>query len=188
LFFLSILSLIAACNNATQEKKSSGGDTAAAAKSEVQTSSAIPGLIGGTLDTLFVVSDSFAKLPNKKIVFAFTFKQNDTLTLDGWALQNNGAFNDNPDIQLLKYNPSGYSYGNGMYFGNVVLQNGDVQKIQNQLKQLNGKTVLFAPKLVNTTHIGYEILISTETIGGSRKALNSTSTGVDANPSPPKGY
>ena len=184
LFALLIVSLITACKNSTNEKNSETKDTTSVSQSNLPTA----GLTGGALDTLVVDSASFAKLPNKKIVFAVTFRSNDTLTFHGWAADKDSIFGINPDIKLKEYSASTINYSIGMYFGNVVLKANAVNKIQSLLKTQNAHTVVFAPKLVNGDHIGYDIYISQEDLTITGKILSITSTGVDASPSPPKNY
>src|SRR5215469_14243435 len=155
LFVLLIALLMTACNTGKNENNADKKDTTAMSQSNLPTA----GLTGGALDTLYVDSASFAKLPNKKIVFAVTFRSNDTLTFHGWAADKDSIFGTDPDIKLKKYKASTINYTTDMYFGNVVLKANAVNKIQAQLKSQNAHTVIFAPKLVDGTHIGYDIYV-----------------------------
>ena len=181
LLFLSILALITACNNATQENRSTEKDSATQMKNA-------KALAGGKLYVLAVDSASFAKLPNKKVVFVMTFRQNDTLTLHGWVQVKDSMFGDYPDIELKEYKPDSLDYGSGMYYGNVVLQNGGVRDIKKALKDSAAQTVLFTPKLVLGNHIGYDITVCKGNVIAGEKASSISQTIAGANPSPPKGY
>jgi hypothetical protein len=189
LFFAAIVFLLTACNNnAADEKSSDKKDTTETAKNSSQVNLPTAGLTGGKLDTLFTDSASFVNLPaNKKVVFVFTFRSNDTLTLHGWAAEKDTIFNIDPEIKLMKYTPSNISYGEGMYFGNVILKKGEIKAVKKLLDSEHAHTVLFAPKLVDVTHIGYDIFISKER-PGLDKILSVITTGAGANPSPPKNY
>jgi hypothetical protein len=184
LFVLSITFLIIACNNAS-EKKAETNDTTVTNSGQLNQPTA---LASGKLDTLVIDSASFVKLPDTtKVVFVFTFKPNDTLTLDGWTAKQDTIFTTDPDIELIKYAPSTLSYGNGIYFGNVILKKREVKKIKNMLNNQQAHSVLFAPQLVNGKHIGYEIFLSLEHLPAER-LKNAIATQTFANPSPPKNY
>jgi hypothetical protein len=140
------------------------------------------------LDTLFADADSVRKLPEKKLVFVFTFRTNDTLTIHGWSAEKDSIFTLTPDIELKKYAASTVGYGTGMYFGNMVLKKKELKELQRQLQNTNIRSVLFAPKIVDGNHVAYDIFLSTENPAVGEKIVNVTATGVDANRSPPKTY
>ena len=190
LLFISIgFFLIIACNNKTDEKATQTTDTASTASNTSQVTRPLSaGLTGGPLDTLVVDSASFAKLAFKKLVLVFTFRSNDTLTLHGWSADNDINFGTDPDIELQKYTASTVNYGPDMYFGNVILQKQGLKSVQNLLETRHAHAVLFAPKLVGTTHIGYDIFTSEESPVRGEKVATVTGTGVGMNPSPPKTY
>jgi len=187
LFVSIIVFVVIACNNKTDEKATGTTDTTGTTASETK-SPVTAGLTGGILDTLFAVADSVRKLPEKKLVFAFTFRTNDTLTIHGWSAEKDSIFTLNPDIELQKYAPSNVSYSTGLYFGNMVLKKKGVKELQRQLQNTNIRSVLFAPRIVDVNHISYDIFLSTENPAVGEKIVNVTTTGLNANPSPPKTY
>jgi hypothetical protein len=190
LLFISVgVFLIMACNNKTDEKATQTTDTASTAANTSQVTPPLrAGLAGGPLDTLFVDSASFAKLAFKKLVLVFTFRSNDTLTLHGWSADHDINFGTDPDIELQKHSASAVNYGPDMYFGNVILQKQGIKRVQDSLEKRHAHAVLFAPRLVGTTHIGYDIFISDGSPFRGEKVATVTGTGVGMNPSPPKTY
>ena len=189
LFILFISFLVAACNsNDGDEKKTDEKPAADSGKIMSQIAQPAAALISGTLDTLWTDSLSFASLPKKKIVFCFTFRRLDTLTLHGWAAEKDSIFTTNPDIELIKGHASALNYGNDMYFGNVIIKRGHLALIKNKLIQEKAKYVLFAPQIVNGNHIGYRVFVTKDDPVSLVKAFTLRDTGVDANPSPPKNY
>jgi hypothetical protein len=178
--------IIMACNEKKEDQKLS--DNSAAETQPVVIQPAIKAF-SGKLDTLVVDSLSFSKLPNAKMVFSFVFGENDTLTLHGWHAKGllGTSFDSLPDIKLIKGNPSHIDYGPGIYFGNVILK--DVNKIQRALKTHNAQLVIFAPKMVDTNHIGYDIFLGKNDPTLSKiSILAIINIDLDANPSPPKTY
>lgn len=184
LFVLLIVSFITSCKNGADNQNTEKKDTTSVSQSNLP----MAGLTGGPLDTLYADSASFAKLPNKKIVFVVTFRPNDTLTFHGWAADKDTVFGQNPEIQLKEYSTSTLNYTTGMYFGNLVLKANAVNQIQAKLNSEHAHSVVFAPKLVNGTHIGYDIYISQQDLSITGKVLSITTTGFSANPSPPANY
>jgi hypothetical protein len=144
-------------------------------------------LVAGKLDTLFIDAAGFDTLRKKKIVFSFTFGQGDTLTMHGWTFKGGLGrdFDDPPNIRLLKGLPSGYSYGPGTYFGDLVLSQADVISIKKVLSDSSGTHVLFAPFLTGN-HIHYRIFVSRENPLIPDKQQAAIPTNTVANPSPPK--
>lgn len=190
LLLLFIPFLIAACNNnGGDEKKTDEKSAADTGNNGPQINPPVAALISGTLDTLYTDSLSFTQLPDaQKVVFAFTFRQHDTLTLHGWSATKDTIFNPDPNIRLIKGHASPLPYGNDMYFGNVVLKKGHVKHIKNKLDQLKAKFVLFAPQIINGNHIAYTIFVSKENPASLVKTFVALPTGVNVNPSPPKNY
>jgi hypothetical protein len=182
-----IVFLVIACNNKTDEKATETKDSTGTATSEAKPP-ITGGLTAGMLDTLFANADSVRKLPEKKLVFAFTFRTNDTLTIHGWSAEKDSIFTLNPDIELRKYAPSTVAYGTGLYFGNMVFKKKELKELQRQLQNTNIHSVLFAPKVVDGTHIAYDIFLSTENPAIGEKIISIVVTGLNINPSPPKTY
>ena len=190
--FFAVTILMAACNNGGSDKNNAdkivtdSNNTPSPTQAVVTQAALIPP--GGKLDTLWVDSLSFTKLPDGKMVFSFTFGQLDTLTLHGWdakgLLQHN--YDSIPDIRLKKGKPSELTYGPGTYFGNIILD-GAIASIKKSLKKNHSQYVLFAPKKIGE-HISYEILISKEDPNAFVKIFAAMPTGITANPSPPKKY
>jgi hypothetical protein len=180
---------VACTNNGNNEKSAtdSSNQVSQDTSNKVSPTQPVPALITGALDTLWTDSLSFASLPKKKIVFSFTFRQLDTLTLHGWAAEKDSIFTTYPDIKLIKGHASALNYGNDMYFANVILKKGSVAQIKSALIQQKAKFVLFAPQIINSNHIGYKVFLSKEH-PGIVKVFVAIPTGIDANPSPPKNY
>ena len=184
-FFTIIVILLASCNDGAADKNTA----AAATESSAPNAQAAPAaaIIGGVLDTLFVDSLTFTKLDNGKVVFSFTYRQNDTLTLHGWDAKGicGDGFNASPDIRLIKGRPGTVSYGPDIYFSNVVLQGKDVKDIKSLLKVHKAQYVVFAPQKLGE-HILYKIFLSKENPAILVKILTVIPTDTEANPSPPK--
>ena len=158
---------------------------------------ALTGLVG-ILDTLWIDSLSFAKLPAGKIAFQYYIGGIDTLTLHGWKAKGfiGTDFDDDPIIKLLKGRSTGsVKYGPSTYFGDLILTNGDINTIAKALKNNKAQYVLFAPNVLRK-HIYYNIFVGFD----DPHALFSDSSehrfliapvpvvGVSANPSPPKNF
>ena len=158
---------------------------------------ALTGLVG-ILDTLWIDSLSFAKLPAGKIAFQYYIGGIDTLTLHGWEAKGitGSNFVDTPVIKLLKGRSSGtMKYGPSIYLGDLILKNGEINEITKALKKNKAQYVLFAPNVLGK-HIYYNILVAFD----DPNALFSDSSvhkfliapvpviGVSANPSPPKNF
>lgn len=183
------LFLVLACNNKRDEKTGETKDTTGTATVTSEAKSPITaGLTAGMLDTLFVNADSVRKLPEKKLVFAFTFRTNDTLTIHGWSAEKDSIFTLKPDIELMKYAPSTVGYGTGLYFGNMVFKKKELKELQRQLQNTNIHSVLFAPKIVDANHIAYDVFLSNENPAIGEKIISVVVTGLNINPSPPKTY
>jgi hypothetical protein len=184
LLFLLVFFYLAACNQESDKQKEqptvSSSDTIKnkAGEPEVMT-------IAGKLDTLWVSMAQFDALPDKKVVFLFTFGERDTLTMHGWTLKRNGGdeYDDPPNIKLLKGKAGPYSYGPGTYFGNLVLT--DINKIKKQLGAGGASYVLFAPEK-DGQHVRYKVFGSREDPTLADKILALIPTSGEANPSPPK--
>ena len=139
------------------------------------------------LDTLKVDRAAFDALPSGKLVFSFVFGANDTLTMHGWSLHGGSKNYDSlPNIKLVKKAASLVPYGNGTYFGNVILATSDVNSIKHLLNSNNAQWVLFAPKLQGN-NIVYTIFVA-KNGPGTLIETKAIATGIDANPSPPKNY
>ncbi len=176
ILFAAII-LIASCNNGGDEKKGTENSVEDTSKKTPEVKQEQPKAIAiaGTLDNLWADASEFKKLPNKKLVFSFTFRTNDTLTLYGWTCKGvicTGAYDTDPAIKLTKGQAANESYGPEVYFGNVILQGSEVHDIQKKLGATYTYVVIFVsndnPALVKT--------------------FTSVDTGIDANPSPPKNY
>jgi len=143
-------------------------------------------LIGGTLDTLWIASTDFPANP-EKIIFTFTIDQNDKLKLHGWKVKNGPIeFDLTPNYRLINAGQhNGGTYGPNMYFGSLVLQQNDVARIINKIRQGHYTKVLFVP-YVDNGHIGYKIFVGKDDQKMSILVVDPTN--ADANPSPPKNY
>ena len=188
LLFCIILILSASCNNADKtvsvEPVVSADSITTNAETKVQ---ATVTTFGGHLDTLWVDSLSFTKLPNGKTVFAFTFGGKDTLTMDGWDAKGvlGNGFDSMPDIRLFKGRPSDLLYGPGTYFGNVVMR--EAKQIKKLLKSEKAQYVLFAPQKLGE-HIQYVVFLSKEDPTALKTLLKVIATNIIVNPSPPKEF
>ncbi len=179
---LTAVLYLAACNNDNTEKPNPAKEPA--------TPGQAAGLTGGVLDTLKVDSAAFAALPNAKLVFSFVFEANNVLTLHGWSFK--GApgkdFDSLPNIKLLKKAASPtLPYGNGTYFGAVVLAPNDINLIQLKLRQEKAQWVVFAPRKEGN-NIFYTIFVAKENPAILFAVKTAATTDIEANPSPPKNY
>ena len=185
---LAFVLLLNACKN---DDKTDTGDTTTAATTASSPTTATAtkaATLSGLLDTLWVTAADFKNLDNKKLVFSFTFRDPDTLTLFGWSCKGvicNGSYNTDPDIKLIKGHQSAVNYGPKVIFGNVILQANEVSTIKKKI----GTTysyVVFVP-VNDGEFIRYDIYVSNDD-PSLIKVLVLDPTGVDANPSPPKTY
>ena len=181
LFFLSTIIFLASCNDDKGKKED---DNSAIVEKGPHTASLTPGV----LDVLWTDSTTFNTIPNgSKLVFSFVFKINDTLTLGGWI--DKKPFDDYPNIVLTKgYPVAGVEYGYGTYFGDVVLQQNDVNAIKHDIRGTY-KYILFNPEKYKTNSIQYKITYSNvEPIMMQANAHVMPPADIYANPSPPKDY
>jgi len=195
LFFIVIFS-ISSCKDDNDENTSGTNASAitstdATASTNTATTTTTdgqkPAALTGTLDTLWVDASEFKKLKHRKLVFSFTFRDPDTLTLYGWTCKGAicvGSYDTDPNIKLKKGQRSNTQYGPNVIFGNIVLQGNDVDEIQKKLVAPY-IYVIFIPKNMGEA-IAYDIYISSAKSFVKDFALEDT--GFDANPSPPKIY
>ena len=141
----------------------------------------------GTLDTLTVEASKFSNLrPNKKVVFSFTFRNPDTLTLWGWQCQDNNCTNNflkDPDLPLVKGKASSVQYGPNVIFGNVVIFKKGIDVIMDSIDK-GYQEVVFVPAN-DGEYIKYKIYVR----NNSKTAIPTFTledTGIETNPSPPK--
>lgn len=189
---LFVISFMSSCNS---DDKKSDDTTNAAVSTTTATSTNTTAVaepkkatFTGTLDTLWVLGTNFKRLSNgKKVVFSFTFRDPDILTLWGWQCTNNNCTNNfptNPDLQLNKGKPSGVNYGPNVILGNVVILKGDVKTIKDKI----GNTyqyVVFAP-YNDGEFIKYKIYVTNDDPSKTLVAFDLEDTGIETNPSPPK--
>jgi hypothetical protein len=190
--FLSVISFLSSCTG--DDKKNDETTNAATSTTTVNsTNTAVAAepkktALTGTLDNLWVLGTKFQELSNgKKVVFSFTFRDPDILTLWGWQCHDNNCtnnFSTNPDLQLNKGKPSAANYGPNVIFGNVVIFRDGIKAIKDKL----GSTyqyVVFVP-YNDGEYIRYKIYVTNDDPGAALTALNLEDTGIETNPSPPK--
>ena len=195
LFLLFAVAFLNACNssdnkegeNTTSPTTASSSSTSESTPSTASASKVVA--LTGYLDTLWIEADTFKKLPNKKLVFSFAFRDPDTLTLYGWYCRGvicNGSYDNkiDPDIKLKKGRQGSVTYGPNVTFGNIILS--QVKKVQDKIGT-KYKYVIFAPERYGD-FIKYVIYVSTDDPKQLIQVLTLDPTGVDANPSPPKTY
>lgn len=186
IFFIPLFAM-ASCNQ--NDDKKAGNTPAADSSKPVLAGPVMAALTSGALDTLFIDSTAFVKLDNEKVVFSFTFRGNDTLTLHGWSLKNNPKqFDSLPNIKLVKARADKtLTYGLGTYFGNVVLSKKGVEDVKDALDKKHAQFVLFAPRKYGE-NIGYDIFVGKDNPAVLVKIFVVDPTGASTNPSPPKPY
>jgi hypothetical protein len=189
--FLFVISFMSSCSS-DDKKNAETTNAAANTPTGANTNTAVAAepkkaALTGTLDTLEVEASKFANLkPNKKIVFSFTFRNPDTLTLWGWQCQDNNCTNNflkYPDLPLIKGNPSTIQYGPNVIFGNVVIFKKGVQVIMDSIAK-GYQEVVFVPAN-DGEYIKYRVYVR----NNSKTAVPTFTledTGIDTNPSPPK--
>ncbi|HEV8271766.1 MAG TPA: hypothetical protein VGQ04_10715 [Chitinophagaceae bacterium] len=140
----------------------------------------------GYLDVLWTSSELFLDLPEGKLVFSFVFTHADKLTIHGWRDKIIGGFDPKtPVLKLDNGRASAYKYGLNIYFGNLILGNADINKIQRMIKKEETEKVFFVPEISETYYIKYKIHIGNEdpnTFG----EIDAIDTGFELNPSPPR--
>lgn len=170
---------IASCKGADDKKEPAGPGPDSTTKPITEV------LTTGSLDTLYVGRAAFDNIGNgSRLVFSFTFKDADTLTLHGWLLKPGNKFDSLPNIILKNLRPSAVNYGVSKYFGNVVLAPNETNKIKQALTP-GMNFVLFAPFLQGN-NIAYTIFVTDKITGSKEQILVVAPTGAVANPSPPK--
>jgi hypothetical protein len=178
------LLLATSCKN-EDNKKNSGEQTLSDSSKATPPKAAFT---GGTLDTLWIASGNFASKP-EKIIFSVTIDANDHLNIHGWNVKAGAnQFDTDPNYKLSIGKASTLKYGPDMYFGNMVLQQSDVNKIIQKINQGRYEYVVFAPTIINNNHIGYQIFVSHNSPALTGNVLSIDPTGTDLNPSPPKNY
>ena len=191
LVFFIIPIFMASCNDNGSEKKA---DETIIADTSTKDAAPPPApkaaVITGTLDNLWVEAADFKNLKTGKLVFSFVFRTNDTLTLYGWICKGGlvcaGNYDPYPAIKLKKATPTNVKYGPEVIFGNMILKNAEVNKIQNKIGAKYAY-VVFVPEN-DGEFIKYTIYVSNDDPASVVKTLALDSTGVIANPSPPKEY
>ena len=194
-FFFSIFFLLSSCGNddTTTTNTNTAVTTDTAVSTDAPTATAIPvvkaAALTGRLDTLWGDAAVFKNLPNgRKLVFSFTFRNPDTLTLYGWPCQNNNCtsqYATDPAIKLIKGKPTAYDYGPKVIFGNVIIDKRDVAKIKTKIGTVYN-SVAFAPEN-DGEYVKYKVFVSIDSVESlvARKFAVEP-TGIEANPSPPK--
>jgi len=190
--FLSVIFFASSCND--EEKKND--DTANAAASTAAATSTNTATVPqpkktaltGVLDNLWVKAADFKTLKNsKKVVFSFTFRDPDILTLWGWQCHDDNCtdnFSDNPDLKLNKGKPSSANYGPNVIFGNIVILKDGVKPIKDKLGNIY-QYVVFVP-YNDGDYIRYKIFITKDDPSATLTEANLEDTGIETNPSPPK--
>ena len=189
LFYFVILFLVASCTNETGGNETPGDTIIDSTKTETEMGQTTTSFISGTLDKLYIEATTFKSLAKSSLVLSFAFRTNDTLTLYGWSCDNNifgncKKFNPYPNIKLIKYGSTSIEYGPELTLGNLVLFKEEIKTIKEKLETY--KYVVFIP-LLNKGNIDYSIYVTNDPPEKS-KVLALVPTGIEANPSPPKGY
>lgn len=149
----------------------------------------------GKLDTLLLRRTQFDSASLKQVAMVFLFEASGSPNLHGWSLKANGKDFDTtggPVWKLTRHKPSNISYDQSTYFGNVVLLKKQMQKIKDSLKA-DHQWIVFCPVIDQNNHIGYRVLLGkTLPVSAEHRTgdaiMSYEDPGVEANPSPPKGY
>ena len=194
LFLVSVYFLLSSCGSDDSTTADTNTAMTTVSPATTDASPATAAAVGkaaaltGMLDNLWVSATEFKKLKDKKkVVFSFTFRDPDILTLWGWQCQNNNCtdnFLDPADLKLEKGQPSGVNYGPNVIFGNVVILKEGVKPIKDKL----GNTyqyVVFVP-YASGEYINYKIYVTNDNPKSALTALTLEDTGIETNPSPPK--
>ena len=189
--FLPVIFFLSSCQD--EKKTDDNSNSAASTSTATSTNTAtVPepkkAALTGTLDNLWIEAATFRALrDNKKIVFSFTFRDPDILTLWGWQCKNDNCtdnFPDPPALELKKWNPSTISYGPNVIFGNVVIFRKDVKTIMDWIDK-GYNYVVFVPNNAGD-YIRYDIKVTNDDPKAVTTTLTLEDTGIDTNPSPPK--
>jgi len=189
--FFSIIFFISSCTSDDKKNEETANSSASmtTATSTNTTTAAEPKkeALTGTLDSLSIGAEDFSKLDdNKKVVFSFTFRNPDTLTLWGWQCRNSNCtnnFSPFPDIKLTKGKPSRTQYGPNVIFGNVVIFKKGIDVIMDSIAK-GYQEVVFVPAN-DGEYIKYKIYVRNNT-KGAVPTFTLEDTGIETNPSPPK--
>jgi len=189
--FLSVISFMSSCSD--DKKSEATTNTVASTTTAASTNNAIAeapkkAALTGSLDNLWIEAKKFSALKdNKKVVFSFTFRDPDLLTLWGWQCQNNNCtdnFPDPPPLKLEKWSSSGESYGPNVIFGNVVIFKENVRPIKDWIDK-GYKNLVFVP-YNDGDYIRYKINVTKDDFKAGLTTFTLEDTGFETNPSPPK--
>jgi len=191
--FLCTISL-AACNNNGKPEKEDDDKTEKETPKDGEVKPLGDITFNDNLYILYATADEFKKLPNKGVVFSYTFNGTDNLTLAGWPkkVSPKDPFDTIPTVTLQKTVVTLANYTNKTFFGNLILHQKGVNYFQDELKKPGNKNkiVLFIPTLYNNRFIKYQIFLS-DTIPTAKfvipNPLNNDELDM-LNPSPPKQY
>ena len=189
--FVSIIAfLVIACNSKTDEKATDTKDvTTDTTANSSETTQPKSGFTDVALDALYTDATSFKNLPvGKRVLFVLTYLKPDTVTLSGWPTSN-GSYADTPLIKLRKGAANAVISQDTTYVGNVMLEQNEVKRIKDSIATTHATYVLFVPTSSMDpryrNHIAYVVSVTTDNPALNKTPLT-TSTGVIANPSPPK--
>lgn len=191
-FFLFVF-FVSSC--ASDDKKSDDTTNATASTAtEASTNSAAvaekkAAAFTGMLYNLWAIATEFKDLKDKKkVVFSFTVRDTDNLTLWGWQCQNNNCtdnFSKVPDIEMSVGAESNVQFGPNVVLGNIVILKDDVELIKKAIDK-GYQNVVFVPQM-DGEYIKYKIYVTNDNPAKVEfAALALQDTGVETNPSPPK--
>ena len=148
-------------------------------------------------DVLYALSmsrDSFTSL-NDKYVLNYYLNSENKYTLEGW--QAKGIMGHNYEklaFTLTVTDSICETINANTHFGNILLYNSEINKVNNKIKELERipgtlvTKVLFIPKKNLENRMCYLLYIDYTTMKIKSQVLAVAPVEIDANPSPPKKY
>jgi len=189
---LSVMFLMCSCTDNGKKDDAAGSTNSAVSTSTPASTDTSPSTtstgaqanLSMYLKTLWIESEEFNKLPNRRLVMSFIFEKDDVLTLHGWYCSfgcTGDKFPDQVPIKLKQGAETDQEYKPGVYFGDVIVTK--VNKVQNIAEKY--KNVVFVPT-IKDGFIWYDIYVTNDDPTKPFKSFVSVDTEVDGNPSPPR--
>jgi hypothetical protein len=148
-------------------------------------------LIGDPLYVLYTDKATFQGFQNGTIVFSFVAENTGKITLHGWKFRGLGNDYQPPALKLQTGLSSKVTLSAGIYIGNIFIKADDKAAIDLKLQQPDANFVALVPDPLGTdTKITYSIYVVKDdpSVVYPKKLGTLGDTGLDANPSPPKGF
>lgn len=170
--------------------------------------------VAGMYDTLYITVEEFRNIKKRKLVLQYFLGDDSRFSLKGWTARGlfGRRFEKEPGLSLKNGEAGALKYESQKTFGGLLISCHDMKKIRKKVRtSLGTDHVLFAPTLTEFNQVAYLIMYTNtytpEVSTGSKRSRSTTasanlfaprpfvfrevpaqSTGVIANPSPPKNF